>query len=263
MARMKTFFRNASLAAALLCGTAQAQVSIGAGGTLALGGGTLSTGCADVTVAGTSTLASGILIGVRNLVVSAGGLLDAGSGVIGISGDFGQFGTFTPGTSRFASSDGCGSVSTTLSGSSAFYDFAVTTAGGRSLIFPPALTQNVVHALTLSGSAGNLLAIRSVNAGQAGLLDLAAGGTQSIAYVDVKDNHATGQPLAHGAPTSFNSVDSGDSNGWFLNAITTMATAVPVPMLGVAGLILLGLFAGLVAMRILAVVSRQDGCCSR
>lgn len=258
MIHAKTFSRTALLATALLCGAAQAQITVGAGSTLALGSGTLNGGCADVAVTGTMALANGALSGARNLSVSADGLLDAGSGAIGISGDFSRFGTFIAGTSSVVSSDGCGSASTTLSGSSEFYDFAATTASGRSLIFPPALAQSVVHALNLSGSAGNPLAIRSTSVGQAGLLDLAANGSQVIAYVDVKDNHASGQPLAPGTPASFHSIDSGNSNGWFLNAIATMATAVPAPLLGTEGLILMSLFAGLIAMRRLRPAVKAD-----
>ncbi|MEO8751121.1 MAG: DUF1566 domain-containing protein [Casimicrobiaceae bacterium] len=201
-------------------GLAVAQLSVPAGAALNLAGATLNAGCQDVSVGGTLATGPGQLVGVRNIAVAGSGTLDGGSGTIGLSGDFGQSGTFNPATGTMQIGDGCGTTTSTFTGTSSFYTFNTSTATGRGLNFPANQTQSVAHALSLTGAAGALVTIRSSAAGTAGNLALAAGAAQTIAYVDVADNHATVQPIAPGAAATFNSIKGPNSNGWFVIAVS-------------------------------------------
>lgn len=190
-------------------------ITLGAGATLNLGDGQLSLNCTDFNiVSGASVfLQQGILSGVRDIHNS--GLLDADAGRVSLGGDWQQSGELAAGSSSVAISEDCGRSTTTLGGSSRFYDFSVNVPVARSLVFPTGERQYVAHELTLRGSASGLLILRSASPGQFGVLDLAAGGIQDIRFVDVADNLAPGQPLAPGPPANFDSVDSGNTPGWF------------------------------------------------
>ena len=206
---------------ALVAAPVAAQIAIPAGSTVTLGGATLNVSCADISVAGSLTTGTGQLAGARDVIVAGGGTLNGGSGVVALSRNFTQSGNFVAGTSAVQISDGCAATASTFTGASSFYGFAVTTAAGRSLIFPAGQTQSVAHALTLTGAAGALITIRSSSAGTAGNLALANGATQTIGYVDVADNHATVKPIGLGAAATFHSVKGSNSNGWFLPGTMT------------------------------------------
>ena len=80
------------------------------------------------------------------------------------------------------------------------------------------------------------------------MLVLADAASQSIQSVDVADSDASGgAPIAQGAPSSFNSVDSGGLVNWFVAAIRSAPVPVntlPLPML-------------LVLMALLALIARS------
>jgi hypothetical protein len=186
-----------------------------AGTVLNLGGATLNAACADMNVGGMLAIGTGQLSGARDVTVTGGGTLDGGSGVVVLSRNFSQSGTFASGTGAVQVGDACASTASTFAGTASFHDFSATTSVGRSLVFPAGQTQSVAHALSLTGVAGALVSIRSSSAGAAGNLALAGGATQAIDYVDVADNHATVQPIGPGTAASFHSVKGSNSNGWF------------------------------------------------
>jgi hypothetical protein len=203
-----------------------AGLVVGSGGVVHLGSGTLTLGCTD-------------------LEIASGGELHAEQGTIQLAGNWTAGGLFDPGTGTVAIVDGCTTPETaTISGSNAFYDLTATTANGKHLVFSAGSTQTIGDHLGLTGAPGNLLAIRSTSAGLAASLNLAPAGTQSIDHVDVRDSHATGQHLAPGPPSAFNSVDSGNSTGWFENFL-------PIPALSVAGLVLLACVLAALALEML------------
>ena len=184
---------------------------VGSGSELRLGDGSLEVGCGD-------------------LRIDAGGTLSAQQGVIRLAGDWDMAGAFDPGTGAVEFGDGCasapGPLTSTVSGNSVFFDFTASTTAGTQLVFESGSVQAILGNLALAGSAGNLLAIRSTTDGREAFLDLAAGGLQAIDFVDVRDNHAIGLPLAPGPPSDFNSVDSGNTDGWFRSVleIPTLST---------------------------------------
>jgi hypothetical protein len=191
-----------------------AGLVVGSGGVVHLGSGSLTLGCTDLDIA-------------------AGGELHADQGAIQLAGNWIADGLFDPGSGTVAIVDGCTTPeASTISGDNAFYDFTATTADGKHLIFLAGSTQTIADHLELSGAPGNLLAIRSTSAGVAASLNLAGAGTQLIDYVDVQDNHATGQHLAPGPPSAFDSIDSGNTLGWF-------ESYAAIPALSFAGLALL------------------------
>ena len=76
--------------------------------------------------------------------------------------------------------------------------------------------------LTLLGASGNLLTIRSTIDGSEAFLDLQ--GSQSVDFVDVKDNHATGYAIYMG----LDSVNSGNAPGWIVAALPALSGAALV-----------------------------------
>jgi hypothetical protein len=169
----------------------------------------------DVNNSGSLGINSGRLVSARTIAVTSSGSLVGGSGTIGFSGDFSQQGSFSAGTGSVRITDGCGVTTSTITGANSFYDFYAHTATGHILIFPADQTQSIAHSLNLSGEPGALLKIRSSTANVASNLALADGAAQSIAYVNVADNHVTAQHIGQGSAGSFHSVNAGNSNGWF------------------------------------------------
>ena len=113
---------------ALVAAPAAAQITVPAGAALSLGGATLNAACADMNVAGLLAIGSGQLVGARDVVVAGGGTLDGGSGVVGLSRNFAQCGTFVAGTGAVHIGDGCATSTSTFTGTASFYGFSATTA---------------------------------------------------------------------------------------------------------------------------------------
>jgi hypothetical protein len=248
----------ANLLAALACAFATpafAQIDIGAGSTFDFGNAAIDFGCSDLNVAGSATAASGAFTNLRDLTIVAGGDFAAGASQIALGGNFTDAGAFHAGSGSVRIVDNCGTGASQLTGSTSFYDFLVSTTSGKQLILPATVTQNVSHALSLAGSAGNLLQVRSSSAGQRANLAVAGSATQKIAYVTARDNAATGAAIAPGAPAAYNSVDGGNLVNWFLAAVGGGGEPVPAPGLGLIGRLLL--IVGLLSAACLAVLRRR------
>lgn len=205
-------------------------ITVGAGGTLWLGSGQISLRCSDLTVAGQLNMNQGTLNDILNVQIS--GQADGGQGVINLSGNWSNTGVFEPGSATVNMNDGCGVTTATIAGNTTFHNLTISTASGRQIHFTAGSTQTVNGNLTLTGVADNLLKILSTATGSPAFLDLTTGGGQSIDYVDVQDNHATGQHLAPGEPAAFNSVDRSGNLRWFLsNVPTEIPTLSPFGMM--------------------------------
>lgn len=215
-------------------------ISIGSGARLDLGSGRIDLGCTPFLVPaggaanlGTGQLSAGTDVGIAGLVA-------AGAASVQVSGDWTNAGTFQAGTSVVALTDGCGRGSSTVSGHTTFAGFTGGSTSGRALVLAAGSTQRVTGSLTLAGTTASRLVLRSSTPGSPAYLDLANAGTQSIAWVDVRDNHALdpGQWIAAGPPPAFGSVDRGGNRRWFLG---NGADAVDVPALSGPGM---GVLAG-------------------
>jgi len=209
---------------------AAAAIIVGAGSSVNFADNSIDLGCSDLTVAGSVGASAANVASIANLDLF-GGSFAAGASRISLGGNFTNTGSFVAGSSRVAIVDACGNGTSQMSGATGFYDFVVATASGKQILFPVATAQSVAHSMILQGTAGHLLDVRSTVAGQRGVLALAEGAAQTIAYVNARDNHASIAHIAPGFPTQFNSVDSGNLVNWFLN-VSGDTKLVPAPALG-------------------------------
>ena len=115
------------------------------------------------------------------VTVAGSGTLQSSTGTITVSenGNWSNSGTFTPGNStvEFAG------TSHAINGSATFYNLKCTVAGGQ-LTFEANKTQAVTSTLTLTGTSGNLLRLRSSTDGTQWKIN--PQGTWSVNFVDVK-----------------------------------------------------------------------------
>jgi hypothetical protein len=145
--------------------------------------------------------------GILQLSTAAGGDLNVGgSWSLVYSPDGLDQPKFIP-NGRTVTFNGTGTQ--TIYGGTSFFDLAkVSNTPGQVLKFQAAGTTTVTNSLTLSGSAGNPLTLRSTSPGTA--WELNAPATYSVGYVDVQDSDAGLGALI----TAANSVDSGNNTNW-------------------------------------------------
>ena len=209
---------------------------VGAGSSVNFADNDVDLGCSDFVIAGSVAASAANVASIADLTLE-GGSFTPGASRISLGGNFANTGSFASGSSQVAVVDACGSGTSQLSGATDFYDFVVATAVGKQILFPVAIAQNVEHSLTLQGAAGHLLDVASPTPGQQGVLALAKGAAQTIAYVNARDNRASLAHIAPGPPAQFNSIDGGNLVNWFLDASGGGALA-PAPALGVGRWIL-------------------------
>lgn len=129
--------------------------------------------------------------------------------------------------------DGCPSPETSqILGDNTFSSLVLTSNSGKTFEFESGKTQSVMQAVTLMGTLENFLVLQSTESGIAGNLDLSSSASQTINYISVNDNYATGQTLA---PTGGgNQVIYGQNiRGW--------GAAFSIPSLSLFGMVLLAL----------------------
>lgn len=164
----------------------------------------------DVTIAGT---AQATLVG----------------GTMNIAGDLtlNTNGSFSQGTGT-ATFDG---TSQTLSGALIFLNFAKDTATSDTLTFSTSDVITVSSSITLLGSAGSTLSIRSSASGTR--WNLHAPATQTVAGVDVKDSRVVNS--SNSMICKARCVDSGNNLNWVLFATETTTTTSDGSTGGVSG----------------------------
>lgn len=199
----------------LATATSAAHLTVGAGSTVDLGDGSLDLGCANLAVEGTLAAGTGVIDWAED--VSIGGTLNGESATLYVTGDWNNSGTFNAGSSSVRFVDGCGLSSATISGDSTFFDLEMTTSTGKLVAFEAGSTTTVTDLLTLAGAEANLLTIRSTVDGSEAYLDLQ--GSQTNDFVDVKDNHAIGNPI----PPGPNSVKGPNTPGWANIVLPTLS----------------------------------------
>jgi hypothetical protein len=164
---------------------AHADVTIPAGGTVALAAGGLDAGCTDLIVLGTLHTNSAQVVNVRNLVIQGGGLIDAGASTISVSGNWTNNGTFTAGGGQVNFSDVCGVDPAVISGNTTFNDVSFTSASGRTWQFASGSTQTVQGLLDIQGDVSDPLSFRSTMPGEHASIVL--NGTHNTANFDRVD----------------------------------------------------------------------------
>ncbi len=199
----------------------QTNAGLTVNGALQISSGTLdiSTNANTLTTAGDLTIDGGTLNAAQGNI-DANGSLILSSGVLTAPGPGKSFtlaGSFSHSGGTFTHSSGTltldGPAAATISGNTSFYNLECTTPG-KQLNFTAGTTQTVNNTLTLTGASGNLITLRSTQAGSKWDITF-PNGPQTVSYIDVKDADANTNIV-----TCYNSVDSGNNNAnWVFNAV--------------------------------------------
>ena len=157
-----------------------------------------------------------------NLTIDSGATLDASESDynVALAGNWANLGTFTARNGTVALSGS----SQTISGTSTFNDLTLTAP--QTVSFTSGTTQTISGTFTCTGSAGNIITIKSSSAGTAASLSKSSG-TVSCDYLSLKDSSASGGAIWMAGANSTNV--SGNS-GWNLDytaPILVEVTAVP------------------------------------
>lgn len=229
---------------------ASADVVIPSGASLDLHGGSMLMAGTDVIVSGQFSMGSGSLLDMGSFSVPASGNAALDTGLIVLTGDWSNTGNIHPGSSRVQFVDGATGTSQIL-GSSNFHDLSFVSSNGKHYAFEVGSTQTVAGSLTIQGTAANPIQFQSTSAPQVANINLAAGGSQSIAHVGVSNVHATGQHLA---PSLQNEGGSGNDQGWFGQGTGGggSITSTPVPTTSQWAALTLGLLLMLFGLQRLA-----------
>ncbi len=137
-----------------------AGITVPAGASLHLDGGSMDLGCGDLSVQGTTFADTSTIQNIAAVDVAATGALDGDSASFIVSGDWNNTGSFSPGTSVVTLTDGCQS-STTITGNSTFHDLVLDGTTGRSFQFEAGSTQTITHSVTILATPGTLVSIAS------------------------------------------------------------------------------------------------------
>jgi hypothetical protein len=222
--------------ACLLAAVARADLIVPPNSQTTLNSGAADLSCTDVVVGGTLNVNTGALKNVRNFTIQPGGVVNAGSGVIEVGGNWSNSGNFVAGSSTVNFRDFCGAGPATISGNTTFFAVTFVSAIGRTYIFAVGSTQTITSLLQITGTQANPIQFRSSAPGQVAFIDLLNGGTQQIQHVGVTDVWATGQWLA---PLEHNEGGGGNARRWFGNPVPPggagSASAIPTLDYGALG----------------------------
>lgn len=141
-----------------------------------------------------------------NFVLTAGTFDVSGSSyAITLAGDWTNTGTFSA-QAGTVTLDG---TSQAIVGTTTFNALTKSVVSAATLTLPASTTTTVTGALTLNGSAGQLLSLRSSSLGTQ--TNLYAAGSRSLTYLDVQDNNAT---HATAMSCGLTCTDSGNNTNW-------------------------------------------------
>lgn len=221
------------------------NVTVGAGSALDLGTGSLALGCADLEVSGSFSAGSVGVTAGRDITIHPTGTLNGDSALLSLTGNWNNAGTFNAGTSTVQMADGCALSSGVVSGDNSFANLSISTTTARQVSFTAGSTQAITGGLTLLGSAGNRLKVRSTVNGNAAFFN--ASGTSIVSFVDVQDNDSQG---GNAIPVPPNSLKGPNTPGWLDD--------IAAPLLAPLGLALLALLLLVSGQRWLPRTSRED-----
>ncbi|MGR3320191.1 MAG: PKD domain-containing protein [Candidatus Anammoxibacter sp.] len=146
--------------------------------------------------------------------ITVAGTLQITTGSIELDGSWTNTGTFNAGSESRV--EFTGSPDSTIKGDNTFADFKCTEAG-KTLIFEAGKTQTISDKLTLKGSSGNPILLRSTVVGSQWNVNPA---TTDISFVDVQDSNNLSATVIDPA----SSTDSGNNTKWFSGAAVTTTT---------------------------------------
>ena len=144
-------------------------------------------GCASLVVAGSFAVGNGTVDQALDVTISLGGNLDGGNGTLNITGNWDNSagGTFNAGTGSVNLVDGCGQTSASIASNDAFSVLTMSTSTGKTFRVDHTSGLVVVTQLSISGTAGNVLVLRSTSPGVQATLNV--GLTTDVDFVDVQD----------------------------------------------------------------------------
>ncbi len=216
---------------------AAGTIIIGENGRIATGAGQIEAACSDVDINGDL---AGSLQGARHVTLGIAASM-AGAAVES-SGNWVNDGSREV-NAALEWRDGCGVTEASMLGSNDLTALHVSSDSGRLVRFDVDGEQRIGGNLSLTGSAGNRLRLRSTSEQQFARLSLEPGGSQQVSAVDVAFiDSSAGQEIAPGVPEDYESVRAGPVRNWF------MQPAVPVPTLGVLSTVFLVLLMGLLGL---------------
>ncbi len=144
-------------------------------------------------------------LNIENVSIASGGIMDGTSGSFNVSGNWTNNGNYNnnDGTVLF---DGAGT--STISGSTGFYNFTCTTAG-KSLKFDSdeGKNQTISNNFIITGTSGNPVVISATTVGNAASINVT---NANVSYADVTDSQNSGNTIY-----ATNSTDNGNNTGWF------------------------------------------------
>ena len=139
------------------------------------------------------------------------GALDAAGHTISVGGNWSNSGTYTP-TDNTVTLSGTGQQ---ISGDTTFHNLTKTVAAADTLTFEAGSTTTVNGALTLKGTAGQLLTLASSAPGTHWNLNLTEDATNDIAHVHVSWSDASGSHASRIPVNPSFSTDGGNTVAWF------------------------------------------------
>jgi hypothetical protein len=150
------------------------------------------------------TLANGTGLDIANDLVINGELV-SGASVISIGGNFGNYGTFTPGdgTVKFE-----GTAVTTVSGSSAFNDLIII-APSKQVDFTAGTTQTINGDLVIKGQSSSTMADLNSTAAAPWTIDVEGADSTDVGFVNVEWSTASASGI-----TAYKSISSGNNTNW-------------------------------------------------
>ncbi|MFC1616271.1 DUF2341 domain-containing protein [Patescibacteria group bacterium] len=156
-----------------------------------------------------------------DMLIGASGVVSAGAAAISVAGDWSNSGTFTAGTST-VTFDGSANDHD-INGTTTFNNLTVAEdddSDDSVLTFANGTTQSITGTLTLDGvDADDRINLVSDSAGTEATIDFTGSSTFTGDYLDITDNHSADNSSGVSLPiTPANSVDRGNSDGWFTQA---------------------------------------------
>jgi hypothetical protein len=158
---------------------------------------------------------------INGTLTESGGSFTATSGTMTIAGDFTHSGGTFDHNLGTVVLDGSGQ---TISGSTSFYSFTKSVSSAETLTFEAGSTQSFNGTVTLQGTSGNLLSLRSSTPDTRWNFTVNGSATKAISYVDVKDSDASASDASQRPINPSDSTDSGNNIDWFSAAGASFMT---------------------------------------
>lgn len=166
----------------LVCAPVSAALlQVPAGVTWSVNGSSLAADVYDLEIAGTLVITSGN-VKVHNVTIGPGGVINAGNGLIRVSGNWANMGNFHAGTSRVEFIDG-GLSPATLSGNTTFYDLAFVSGTGKTFRISPDDEIVVSHDLLLRGTPGSPVVLATTQPGRTVTIQVGGAITQEYVFL--------------------------------------------------------------------------------